>query len=393
MTFARRFHVRVRRQLEVSAHALVALAVAASTAGCGNAAENGGSVAVQISGEAAATEGFSFPKGSDVTFADGWELHFSHVLVTVGDVTLSENPDKAPADQSQTDAAVARETGPWAVDLAMQGSVPAAGGQGTATPLTTIARENLDGNKPFAADRRYAFGYRIMPAETRAARVNFAADAATEALYARMISEGFTVLYAGTATFAGKDCVTSDAAYDVSALPAELPFELGFRTPTTYVNCQNQENQGTAFEGEEYQRGLAVLPNQPALAQITLHLEHPFFSDTVHDSSIYFDQLAARFDGAALTMNDLVGLDPTAFTDVHGAALPWRVCPSEAAPELPLGRQRSFGVGHTLVDPVGNPRDAFRDYRDFIAYVQSTQGHLNGGEGLCYVARDYPSPP
>jgi hypothetical protein len=25
--------------------------------------------------------------------------------------------------------------------------------------------------------------------------------------------------------------------------------------------------------------------------------------------------------------------------------------------------------------------------------VQSAQGHLNGGEGLCYVKRNYPSPP
>ena len=275
----------------------------------------------------------------------------------------------------------------------MTGSAAAAGGEGTATPLTTIAAENLAGNQPFAADRRYAFGYRVVAAEAGAEHVNFAADDATEALYARMVSEGYTVLYAGTATFAGKDRVTSDPSYDASTLPTELPFELGFRTPTAYVNCQNQQNQGTAFEGEEYQRGIAILPNQPALAQITLHLEHPFFSDTVHDSSIYFDQLAARFSGDPLTTNDLVGVDPTAFTDVRGAALPWRVCPSAAAPELPLGRQRSFGVGHTLVDPVGDPSSAFRDYGDFIAYVQSTQGHLNGGEGLCYVGRNYPSPP
>jgi hypothetical protein len=392
MTYTDRLRVSLRHQVGLRARALPAALVCAAF-GCSSAAQTGGSIAVQISGEAAATKGFSFPEGSDVTFADGWELHFSHVLVTVADVTLSENPDKAPADQAKTDAAVARAAGPWAVDLAVAGSVPAAGGEGTATPLTTIAAENLEGDEPFAADRRYAFGYRIVAAQAAAARVNFAGDAATETLYARMINEGFTVLYVGTATFAGKDCSTSDPAYDVTGLPTELPFELGFRTPTTYINCQNQENQGTAFEGEEYQRGIAILPNQPALAQITLHLEHPFFSDTVHDSSIYFDQLAARFDGAPLTTDELIGVDPTAFTDLKGAALPWRVCPSDAAPELPLGRQRSFGVGHTLVDPVGDPRGAFRDYRDFIAYVQSTQGHLNGGEGLCYVARGYPSPP
>lgn len=371
----------------------LALALALGSAGCGSSSETGGSIAVQISGEAAATEGFLFPSGSDVTFADGWELHFAHVLVTVADVTLAENPDKSPTDQSQTGAPVARAPGPWAVDLALPGSLAAAGGEGTAVPIATISAQNLARGEPFRADERYAFGYRVVAATAGAKQVNFASDDEAAALYARMIAGGFAVLYAGTATFAGSNCVASDPDYDTSTLPVEVPFELGFATPTSYVNCQNQENQGAAFEGEEYQRGIAVLPNQPALAQITLHLEHPFFSDTVHGSSVYFDQLAARFEGAPLTSEDLVGVDPTAFTDTLGKPLPWRVCPSDHAPELPRGLERSFGVGHTLVDPVGDPRSAFRDYGDFIAYLQSSQGHLNGGDGLCYVARDYPSVP
>ena len=35
---------------------------------------------------------------------------------------------------------------------------------------------------------------------------------------------------------------------------------------------------------------------------------------------------------------------------------------------------------------------ALRDYRDFMTYDQSTQGHLNS-DGLCFVKRNYPSPP
>ena len=34
-----------------------------------------------------------------------------------------------------------------------------------------------------------------------------------------------------------------------------------------------------------------------------------------------------------------------------------------------------------------------RSYLDLVSYLVSTQGHLNGGEGLCYVNRGYPSPP
>ncbi len=357
---------------------------------------NGG-VSVQISGEEAATDGFLFPTGSEVAFADGWTLRFSHVLVTVADVTLSENPDKAPADQSLTDAFVARREGPWAVDLAIPGDAAPVGGEGTATALTHFVAQNLNDDAAFEADRRYAFGYRLTVASDSAERVNFAGDEATEALYARMIAEGYAVLYAGTATFDGEDCVTSDADYDFEALPREIPFELGFATPTRYRNCQNQENQGEAFEGEEYQRGVAVLRNRAAIAQLTLHLEHPFFSDTVHDSPLFFDQMAAQRTGMAdppaLALDDLSGVDPTAFADLAGRPLPWRVCPTgDAALELPQGKQRSFGVGHVLVDPAGDPREVFRDYADYVRYLQSSQGHLNGGEGLCYIERDFRAP-
>jgi len=363
-------------------------------AACSNSAGAPGSVEIRISGEAAATDGFHFPKGSDVTFRDGWELSFSHVLVTVADVTLSEDPDHVPSDQSQTGAVVARVSGPWAVDLAVPGPLAAVGGEGTATALARIDDENLHGGAALAHDERYAFGYRVVAARADAARVNFTSDGASEAAYERMLAAGTSLLFVGTATFRGESCRTSDGAYDFSALPASVPFELGFATPARYVNCQNQANQGDPFEGEEYQRGVAVPVNQPAVAQLTLHLEHPFFADTVHDTPVYFDQIAAAWrgapDGAALDAASLAALDPTAFVDARGAALPWRSCLDDGA--LPAGSQRGFGVGHVLVDRAGAPSEVFRNYLDFASYVESTLGHLNGGEGLCSVARDYPSP-
>jgi hypothetical protein len=377
------------------AMALVALSALAASSCAADHDAGGGSVDVQISGERAATDGFAFPSGSDVTFVDGWELRFTHVLVTVSDVTLSEGPDRAPADQSQTGAPVAKLAGPWAVELAVPGSVPAAGGEGSAVPLARFTAKNLQHDEPFASDERYAFGYRVVRAAATALRVNFADDSDAEALYARMIAHGYTVLYAGTATYRGEGCVTSELPYDFTRLPTSVPFELGFVTPTSYENCQNQENQGDPFEGEEYQRGIGVLANRAALAQITLHLEHPFFSDTVHDSPVYFDQMAASLAGAPpdtlLESERFAAVDPTAFADGAGHALPWRQC--LAGQELPASRQRAFGVGHVLVDRAGDPHDAFRSYLDLVSYLVSTQGHLNGGEGLCYVNRSYPSPP
>jgi hypothetical protein len=350
-----------------------------------------GTISVQISGEAAATDGFSFPTGSEVVFSDGWELRFSHVLVTVANVTLSDNPDLSPSNQSETGAEVARAAGPWAIDLHTPGSVPAIGGEGTATPLFTFT-ETSDG-KPFATDRRYAFGYELVASSAEATPVNFAGDPEAEAAYQTMVEKGYTVMYTGTAIFRGDDCVSSDPDYDFSALPTEVPFAFGFATPTRYQNCQNQENRGEPFEDEEAPRGIQVLPNQAATGQITLHIEHPFFSDVEHDPLVYFDQMAAQLVGAepgeVLRTERFIGVDPTAFTDATGAALPSRSCDGS---DLPKGKQRAFGTGTTRVDPSADPAGALRDYHDYVAYVQSTQGHLNGGEGLCFVDRRYPSP-
>lgn len=375
--------------------ALGAAALAASSLACSSVSSSSGTGAVQvaISGEDLATEGVSFPTGSEVTFVDGWALELSHVLVTIGKVKLSENPDLAPSDQSRTGAVVASAEGPWAVDLHVPGTIQAAGGEGFATPLTRIENQTKRGGAPFDPTERYAFSYETVAASADAELVNFADSEEAKAAYAAMIEAGATVQYIGTARFAGESCDVSDPGYDFGVIPAEVPFSLMFRTPTGFVNCQNQDNQGDPFPDEEYQRGVAIPRNADALAQITLHLEHAWFSATLHDPSLRFDQLAARLvgkpPGSTVTLDDLQGVDPTAFTDAEGAPLPTRNC--DGSP-LPSGKQLRFDTGSVAVDPGAPPAEALRDYRDFIQYVQSTQGHLNGGEGLCFVERHYPSP-
>ncbi|HEX2673012.1 MAG TPA: hypothetical protein VHM25_19160, partial [Polyangiaceae bacterium] len=81
--------------------------------------------------------------------------------------------------------------------------------------------------------------------------------------------------------------------------------------------------------------------------------------------------------------------DPTAFADAEGTPLPARSCDGSTPPK---GKQLRFDTGSVPVDPGAQPSEALRDYHDFVEYVQSTQGHLNGGEGLCFVERQFPSP-
>ena len=353
-----------------------------------------GGVEVAISGEDIATEGISFPTGSEVTIVDGWSIELDHVLVTISDVTLAEDPDLMPSDQSQTGPVVARAAGPWAVDLHVEGTIPAAGGEGLATPLVVLENQTERSGAAFATDQLYAFSYDIAAASADATIVNFEGNETAEAAYAEMIEAGASVMYIGTARFEGQDCSVSDEAYDFTSFPSEVPFRLMFGSPVSCVNCQNQDNQGDPLPDEEYQRGVAVLPRGNALAQITLHLEHFLFSAAVHEPSLRFDALAAQLvgkpEGSVLTLDDLAGVDPTAVTDANGAPVPFRSC--DGSP-LPSGTQLRIDTGSVPVDPGAGANEALRDYRDFIHYVQSTQGHLNGGEGLCFIDRHYPSPP
>lgn len=359
----------------------------------GGSGPGSGTINVQISGEELAVGGFKFPSGSEVTISDGWDIQLSHVLVTVGKVRLADNPDIAPSDQSQTGDLLAQIDGPWAVDLHKEGSVAAAGGEGTATPLTVIEKLDKEGAS-LVSGERYAFSFDLEKATDAAEIVNFADDSEAMSLYGEAASQGYVVYYTGTATFKGTECDTSDDSYDFTKIPAKVDFKLGFATPVSYLNCQNQDNQGEPFEDEEYQRGIPIKENQASVAQITLHLDHPFYSATQHEPALYFDQLAAQLvgepAGTALTLEDAAGVDPSAFTDGEGASLPWRACDGSA---VPSAKQRNFNSGSVPIDAKAKPAEALRDYRDFVHYVQSTQGHMNGGEGLCFARRNYPSPP
>jgi hypothetical protein len=353
--------------------------------------DEGGSIRVQISGEELGPSGFRFPTGSEVTIADGWELRFDHVLVSVGKVWLSETPDKNPSDQSQLGKTVAVKEGPWIVDLAQEGEAEAAGGEGTAIPLFTFDSQSENGGKPFATDERYGFSYSFTAPSSEAQLMNLSGDSADEA-FAQMVEEGYAVYYVGTARFRGTECSVS-GDYDFDAIPTTVPFALGFKTPAEFLNCQNEENDGDAFSGEEFQRGVAVLPSQAAVAQLTIHLDHLVYSDVEHEPTLYFDQFAAQLVGKSsdtvLTTDLLLGLDPTAMTDGEGTPLPWRRCDDG---DLPKSDPRAFETGTIAVGASLDPTEGFRDYADFVNYVQSSQGHLNGGEGLCFTSRKFDAP-
>jgi hypothetical protein len=369
-----------------------------------------GGILFAASGEALALTGYPFPpvRDGDPAFVDGWEVRFTRLLVTIDRLTLSNNPDLSPGDESQTGGLVAEADGPWAIDVAHADPsyLPGKGGPGEqAVPIAALKKQNrASGNHGFdTGGTRYAFGFDVIEATSETcdgrhtANVNL--DAAGLVDYAAMIQEGCAVLYVGTATFKGgtvpgfEDCNAGRESW-----PHTVDFRLCFKSPTSYLNCQNPDNDPAgAFPNEEHERGIAFKDSQSVVAQVTLHTDHPFWDSVLHDSPAHFDQFAARVLGQdagtpTVTLAMTKGVDYTAYTDALGNQLQWRYCiapPTDVHPQL---------TGDMAFDPQTvphctgrNPATGLCDYADFATYNQSTQGHLNS-DGLCFVRRNYPSP-
>jgi hypothetical protein len=333
-----------------------------------------GGVWFTASGEVLALGGYGFPPDPNgIAFVDGWEMRFERLLVTFDNITLAQNPDLNPGEQSQMGSVVARVNGPWAVDLRKGGAVPGKGGSDErAVPIASLTGQNTNRCASFNPTERYALSYDVVAATPDAMSVNLDADGALD--YAEMVARQYAVLYVGTATWkagdSGTACTPVGGVFD--QLPKVVHFRLGFKTPTSYLNCQNPDNDPAEplTSSDEHLRGLYTYSNKSATVQLTLHTDHPFWDSPVHDAPLHFDQIAAHYVGATETptasIEDFVGADYTNFTDATGAALPWRNCLGS------LYTPPDNGTMH--FDPAGL---ALPDYASFMVYNLSTAGHLN----------------
>jgi hypothetical protein len=386
----------VKNRIVDAAVAMLALPLLACGSG---SSSNGAKIQFSASGEVLALGGYAYPPPSGgVAFVDGWEVRFTKFLTTIDKITLSTNPDTSATNQSLVGTKVAELDGPWAIDLHQGGPLPGKGGAGEqAFPIALLDNQNLNGNQSFDPTVRYAFGFDLVPATASA---KFLQLQSNDPDYQDMIANGYVVLYIGTATWRGNGvgsaCTTTNNTFDFTKLPQVVNFRLGFKTPTTYINCQNPDNDPAQPLGSEaHERGVQVQANKTVIAQVTVHTDHPFWESFVHDSPAHFDQLAALATRDAngnfnLTMQQTVGVDYTAFK-FGSLALPWRACaPGYTTPnQNPQMGFDSLTIPH---NPAGNPATSMRDYFDYMYYNQSTQGHLNS-DGLCFVQRHYPSPP
>lgn len=354
------------------------------------------SVLLTVSGETSATEGLAFPPsaGDSIYFQDGWEVTFQHALVTIGAVTASEGPDTNPADQSVTGPVVAEAVGPWAVDLAKAGPLDAKEQNGKAYPLTRVANQNKKTGTPaFDATTKYAFGFSLIAAGQGAQNVNLDADA--QAAYQVMAQKGWTVWFKGTATWKGNQstpaCRSTNPAYDFNRVPKVVNFAFGYKAPVNYKNCLNPDLQPVDS------RGFQTATNTQTIAQVTFHLDHPFWEALTEDAPLRWDVLAARKSvatGMAPAMVDVteadLAFDFLAPKDAQMNAVPWRTCGPVSTGERSTGTV-SYDPATVPLNPAGGAA-GLKDLADYMTYNLSTFGHLNN-DGLCFPERLYPSPP
>jgi hypothetical protein len=395
------------------------------------------------SGEVNAISGYPYPPfdPSQTWMVDGWNWKIEKYIVVVDHVTLWSNPNLSPSDQSQHGAQVAQVNGPWVIDLHKGGPIDGKGGGGEQSlAFATLANQNSNGGAAFDPTVQYAFGFSTVQAPGDGSAVNVNLDSSEEADYQLMVKNGYSVYYYGTATWAGNaagaqgdfaqcsqtcantapvssddggaDGSSDDAGgsasgscpdpYDFTKLPQTMTFQLGFSTPTNYVNCINYT---LSEQTNSTIRGVQTSPSQSEIEQVTVHMDHPFWESFEEDTPVHWDQIAAQYIGVSnpvAHVEDMKGVPFSPFKDKNGNVMPWRDC--EASEYTPPGNgAMSFSTLSVPQDPNGmctgpTPGDftndqcpAIRDYYDFMRYTQSTQGHLNS-QGLCYIDRQYPAP-
>ena len=404
-----------------------------------------GAFYVTISGETNAVSGYPFPPSdfaNSTYMPDGWEFEILEYIVVVDKITLWSNPNHNPTSQGDLTGMtpIAHLNGPFVVDLHKGGKIVGQGGYPElATPLGVIMNQNDNGGAAFDTTNgtTYGFGFSTVPATYAAYNVNLDSSEADDFNF--MVQNGYSVLYVGTTRWKGDDpgnpypCTQTnagagpdaglievdagdagvqevttyvDGGYDFSQMPQTIAFRLGFSTPTNYVNCQNMTMQGTPNPGEDFPRGVSASASQSSIAQVTVHMDHPFWESFAENSPVHWDDIAARYVGVSGTpethTEDFIGYGFHPFVDKTGTPLPWRNCVgSNYTP--PGNGQMFFSTLNVPIDPQGTCTGqvgvdytldncpAIRDYYDYIRYTQSTQGHLNS-QGLCFIDRQYPAP-
>lgn len=342
-------------------------------AGAGGPSDPGpGGFLLTVSGEDLALNGYPFADGkslaSDPAFVDGWAVTFTHVLLTVANPRLHDNPDQDPGNPTALGSEVARASGAWAVDVARRGSaIDKGSGQPGAHAIASWSQ--TASGQPFDLTRRYALSYDLDVATSTATRVGFDAD--SEALYQQAIAQSWSIVFAGQATYQGP---APDPGSVFATLPKTVSFTLGLTRTASYVNCQNPDLPVGA-DGD-FPRGVQALANQSQVVQLTFHTDHLFWDALdVEGTPLHFDPIAAWASAqGSVSLTDLASADFTAFTTRQGEPLLARSQVDDVKLSAVQLSYQANGAG-----PFSK-----NNFASYLSYSALFGGHLNA-DGECVV--------
>ncbi len=336
---------------------------------------------VTVSGEDLAGIGYGWNSSATTetpAFVDGWAVKFRHVIITVDKLRINSDPDRDEGNPQSVGALVASADGPWAIDASIGGDVIGKSGSADekTVPIAAFAKQ-ADG-AAFDPKATYAFSYDLVEASANAQLVNL--DAEGTELYEQARSKGWSMILAGTATYAGP---APDSGSAFASIPRQIDFTLGLRNPSSYLNCRNTD---LAAVGGEFPRGIQPSSNGGTIVQITLHTDHAFWDTlNVEGTPLHFDSIAAQAlgDGTAdapgvVTSDDLVDVDITGFETRDGQVLPARSLVSDY--QAPAGQLR--------FDSNGTSFDEANSFLSYLAYSAASGGHLNA-DGECEVKNHF----
>ncbi len=228
-----------------------------------------GSLRLQAGGGKALETGFPYTEGGvEYAFVDGWSLQFTHYVVVIGDVKLTDGG-----------SVVGSWDGPAIIDLKK--------GRGNNHDVVTL--EGLPA-------KRLDLQFRFFAASEQAENRNVDTAIAEE-----MIENGYSYWIEGDASRDGEI----------------VHFLLRLKTPTLYTDCIN---------GKDQTKGIAIEANKTIGAFIYAHGLHLFW-DTLAagDESLRFDAFAAVADADGepdtVTESELAVQDLTDLRDANGDPL------------------------------------------------------------------------
>jgi hypothetical protein len=356
------------------------------------------SVQVTFSGETLGINGLPFqPVGQgDPYFVDGWNMTIDEDIVVVGNIALNTMPTE---DQTWYDMGpqVAHKVGPYVFDANQAAGFIGKDGVEPASPMFVFDKE--DDGSSFDSSQRYAFSYDTVAAAYPAWNLNLTSQG--QADYDMMISNGWDKFIRAAATYVGTGTYPDPPTQaKFNAFPTTVNFTMGWNDATSNTNCVNAD---LGDEANLANRGVVIVPDGPAVAQITMHVDHVFWDKLKQEGA------ALRFDPIAAFAPADTSTTPFSLNTFHsqhllatfadGSLLPDRA-PDQPNPSPNAGAntpddvqpnplQITFNLnGVTAPDGSAFPDDLTQ----FMAFSAQSQMHLNA-QGLCYIKGQNPADP